>query len=568
MSHVSIGICVTLIFALCNGAAPARQPPASQLTSQEASEPDRSIAATDSFVLSDVKFSGNTVFSEARLREEIASYIARRVTIDELEDARIKLTRLYIDNHYITSGVILPDQDIDPDNAVVTFEVKEGKLERENVKLVGVDSKDQPKSLRLRESFIIDRIMAGARPVLRITNLKDRLELLRQNPNIKRINAELEPGAAPGESVLNVKVEEENPFNFGIEFSNRRPPSVGANRFELFASITNLTGNSDTFAARYTINKGELDEWEWAGLDEYSVAYVLPLNPSDATLELTYQRDDSPVIEAPFDELDISSKTDSVFVSLRQPIVRTTTADFDYREFAISLGIGFKQNTSELLGEPFSFSPGAANGRTKVAPVRFGQELIFRNQNRAISFRSLFSVGVDLFGATLRDDGLADRGVDSQYLTWLGQFQYVRRLPRTDNLLNFRVAGQIANDSLPSLEQFSVGGIDTVRGYRENQLVRDQAIVGTIEYRHSLIQRAGQSILEIAPFVDLGYARDVHKQLSNDTDFLSSVGVGLLFHPNETFSATIYYGYAFEDFDRSSDLQDIGVHFSIVYQPL
>lgn len=534
-------------------------------TSQPA--PDRSIAAADSIMLRDVRFTGNTVFSSDQLRNEIKSYIGRRITPDELEDARVKLTTLYISRNYITSGVILPDQEIDPNDAVVTFEAKEGTLQRADVKLEGVNAQNQPKKLWLHRSFIIDRIMAGAGKVLNIVRLKDRLELLRQNANVKRINAELEPGTSPGQSILNVKVEEASPFHFGIEFSNRRPPSVGPNRFELFGSITNLTGNSDALALRYTLNKGQLDDSEFAGMDEYSVFYSLPLNSSDTTLELSYQRDDSPVVESPFDELNITSVTDSAFVSIRQPLIRTTTADFDYRELAVSVGLGFRQNTSELLGLPFSFSPGAVGGRTKVAPLTFGQELIFRNQNRAISFRSTFNVGVDLFGATMKDDSIGGQGVDSQYLLWLGQFQYVWRIPTTDHLLIFRTAGQVANDSLPSLEQFSVGGMDTVRGYRENQLVRDEAIIATIEYRLPILHRAGQSILELAPFVDAGYARDVHELIPNETDFISSVGIGLLFHPSEKFSATIYYGYGFEDFGTDSDLQDIAIHFDLIYQP-
>ncbi|CAN5473606.1 hypothetical protein BH09PLA1_BH09PLA1_05740 [soil metagenome] len=549
------------VFAIAPRSVPAQHAPASQPAAE-------SIAAADSIQLRDVRFVGNTVFPSDRLRAEIKSYIGRRISPDELEDARVKLTKLYVAESYITSGVILPDQEIDPNDALVTFEVKEGKLARQNVKLEGVDAENRPKKLWLRPSFSVDRIIAGAGRVLDIDRLKDRLELLRQNQNVKRINAELEPGVLPGESILNVKVEEANPIHFGIEFSNRRPPSVGANRFELFGAVTNLTGNSDTLGLRYTINKGALSDPEFAGLDEYSVAYSLPLNSSDTTLELSYQRDDSPVVEAPFDELDITSQTDSVYVSIRQPLIRTTTADFDYHELAVSLGIGFRQNTSQLLGEPFSFSPGSVSGRTRVAPLRFGQELILRNQNRAISLRSTFSLGVDLFGATLRDDSAnSGSGVDSQYLSWLGQFQYVWRLPQTDNLLIFRAAAQVANDSLPSLEQFSVGGIDTVRGYRENQLVRDQAITATLEYRMSVWHRAGQSVMEIAPFIDIGYARDVHESIANETNFISSAGIGLLFHPNEKFSATIYYGYAFKDFGRTSDLQDIGIHFDLIYQP-
>ena len=55
--------------------------------------------------------------------------------------------------------------------------------------------------------------------------------------------------------------------------------------------------------------------------------------------------------------------------------------------------------------------------------------------------------------------------------------------------------------------------------------------------------------------------------MPGETDFISSVGIGLLFHPSEKFSATIYYGYGFEDFGTTSDLQDIAIHFDLIYQP-
>jgi hemolysin activation/secretion protein len=522
------------------------------------------LAAADTLLLKQVRFEGNRAVSTARLEQEILPYLNRRVSVDELEELRLKLTQLYIDAGYITSGVILPDQDVDPENGVILFQVIEGKLRRQDISLQAVDAANQPTKPWLRPSYVTNRVMIGAGDALNINRLKDSLEQLRQNPNIKRINAELQPGTEPGESKLDIKFEQATWFHAGIEFNNQRPPSVGANRFELFAYTNNLTSNGDTLSLRYTINKGTLDEWEWAGLDEYSVAYSLPLNAVDTTLDLIYERDDSPVVDEPFDELDITSKTDSFYIGLRQPVFRTTTAQFDYSELILSAGFSFKQNTSELLGEPFSFSPGADNGRTRASVVRLGQELNFRNQDRAMSFRSIFSIGVDAFGAT---EG--ELGVDSQFLAWLGQFQYVWRLPRTEHLLIFRASGQAANDSLPSLEQFSVGGMNTVRGYPENQLVRDNAFAATVEYRHSLWQRSGASVLEIAPFFDVGGGRDNHTFGTEDGngDVLCSAGVGVLFHPNEQFSATIYYGYAFKDFDQTSDLQDIGIHFAIVYQP-
>ena len=64
----------------------------------------------------------------------------------------------------------------------------------------------------------------------------------------------------------------------------------------------------------------------------------------------------------------------------------------------------------------------------------------------------------------------------------MGQFQWVQRLsPRI--LMLAKVNTQLTPDSLLSLEKISIGGVDTVRGYRQNQLVADNGVVGGVEVR-------------------------------------------------------------------------------------
>lgn len=54
---------------------------------------------------------------------------------------------------------------------------------------------------------------------------------------------------------------------------------------------------------------------------------------------------------------------------------------------------------------------------------------------------------------------------------------------KKDILFVARAAAQLTPDSLLPLEQFSVGGIATVRGYGQNQLVTDNGVLGSLEVR-------------------------------------------------------------------------------------
>ncbi|MDQ3960620.1 MAG: hypothetical protein M3255_10235 [Pseudomonadota bacterium] len=82
------------------------------------------------------------------------------------------------------------------------------------------------------------------------------MQLLQQDRLIDRINAELRPGLRPGESLLRVQVVERRPYEIGASFNNRRSPSVGGLRGEVYGALYNLTGFGDSLGARYGVTDG------------------------------------------------------------------------------------------------------------------------------------------------------------------------------------------------------------------------------------------------------------------------------------------------------------------------
>src|SRR5207248_2408577 len=108
----------------------------------------------------------------------------------------------------------------------------------------------------------------------------------------------------------------------------------------------------------------------------------------------------------------------------------------------------------------------AVDGETAVSVIRFGQEWVFRTQREVIAVRSNFHFGVQALDAT--ENGTAR---DGRFFAWLGQAQYVRRLDQRGTQVMLRGDAQWTSDQLLSLEQLAIGGINTVRGYRENLLV-------------------------------------------------------------------------------------------------
>ena len=490
-----------------------------------------------------VVVTGNTVFTPEELAGVTAPYENRPLNNEDLESLRRSLTLYYIDHGYINSGAIIPDQTVV--DGIITIQIVEGKLS--SIEIEG--------NKWFRDSYIKDRLAIGAGPPVNLNPLQQRLQLLQQDPRISRIHADMRPGTRPGESVLKVNVEEKTPFYAWLAFNNYQSPSVGAEQGVLTLAHQNLTGRGDILNLTYGRSKGMnplIDVW-----------YSLPVTVHDTTILLRYRKNDFNVIDEVFDPLDTESRCNIYEITLRHPLYRTLN-----QEFAVALTGNYLEDKTFLLGEPFSFYPGVENGESAVTALRFSQEWIYRTQHEVLAARSRFSFGIDALDATVHGSSLTP---DGRFLSWLGQFQWARVLKTWDTQLLFRTDVQISNQPLLPLEQIAVGGRYTVRGYRENLLVRDQALIASLELRIPIVQNAAWAeYLQLVPFSDYGYAKNKDLPTFYPRS-IYSVGLGLRWgvplmkSPAELkLDFEFYWGYALVDVNPPDhNIQDDGIHFQI-----
>jgi hemolysin activation/secretion protein len=133
-----------------------------------------------------------------------------------------------------------------------------------------------------------------------------------------------------------------------------------------------------------------------------------------------------------------------------------------------------------------------------------------------------------------------------------------------------RVDVQLANDALVPIEQFAIGGPDSVRGYRQNQLVRDGGAVGSLELRIPVWRTLeGRAILQVAGFLDYGRGWS-HGRDDSDADNLAGAGVGLRWTVADGLNATVYWAAELEGVREPDDrsLQDRGITFAVSYRPV
>ena len=446
----------------------------------------------------EIRLTGNTAISAQELATVTAPYANRDLTSEDIESLRLALTHYYINKGYINSGAIIPDQTVT--DGVVTLRIIEGELNQ--IEITG--------NTHLRANYIQNRLALDAGPPVNLNALQRRLQLLQQDPLIERLNAELSPGVGPGDSILHVRVDERRPYSVWIGFNNYQSPTVGAERGLISLAHQNLTGYGDSLSVTYGGSEGVNPQ-----LDAY---YTFPLTARDTTVSLEYRKNDFTAVEEPFDPLDIDSHSDIYGLTIRHPVYRTPN-----QEIAFALTGEHLESKQFLLGTPFSFSPGVENGKAKVTALRLALEWTDRSPTQVIAARSRFSVGVDVWDATINRSSLPD----GQFFAWLGQFQWAQRWGARNIQTLMRMDLQLASDPLLPLEQIAVGGRFSVRGYRENRLVRDNGFIASFETGIPVINNQWWAdMVQLVPFVDFGTAWNTTVPTPSPRT-LASVGMGL-----------------------------------------
>jgi hemolysin activation/secretion protein len=486
------------------------------------------------------RITGNTVFGEDELRAQIAQFEGREIGSEELEEARRRVTAFYIGKGYINSGALVPDQKVE--GGVVHLQVIEGRLAE-----VRVASGE-----RFAPDYIRDRVAPPAGAPLNVVPLQERIQVLLLNPRVERVNAELGPGERLGEAILRLDVKEAPPYEIGFVVANNRSPSIGGDYAGVKGAAHNLLGRGIDLGFRAGFTNG---------LDEAALALAVPVTPQDTVLSLRVEKNRAAVIEQPFKDIDIVSRFDTLELGVSHPFYRTVQ-----REFALGAYYAKRSNYTTLLGQPFPFVPGANDGTSIVRSLRFSADWLDRSETQVLAARAWVKFGLAGGGAT-RNPGFPDSNFTARY----AQLQWVRRLSEIGNQLVLRFDAQDTNGALLPSEKFALGGMDSVRGYRENRLVKDRGWAASAEYRHpvgrwlpeNFSERAEDGQIQLAAFFDVGRAVD-DQDTSPGRRVLASAGVGLRWDLNAVSQLRLYLAKPLLKVDTANPvLQDRGVHFSV-----
>lgn len=526
---------LVLLAVLATGPRPASA--ATPGTPALAPTPTHAAAATsspswpESFTLARVVAVGDDhpALSRAELQAMAAPFLHRPLRALDVEDLRQRVTQRLVDRGWVNSGALVDADALQGDT--LQLRLVTGRVQALRVRGQG----------RLHGSYLASRLLAPG-DALDTQLLQQRFQLLLADPLFDRVNVRLLPGARLGEAVLDVDVAPAPTLRATLLAHNQGAPAVGSAVAGVELLARNLSGWGDTASAVLSRSGGS---------DHVDLGWQLPLAARSPWLQLRYARGNASVVEEPLDSLDIASRVTSREAGLGWPVLNTV-------QHRLVLGATWaaRDNRTTLGGLPFSFVAGEDSGQARVQAWRWWQELTLRGSAGVLGLRSSWAAG----RSNVPTDSPVPGAPAARYRLWQGQAQASLPWGSSGAELRLRASAQHSRQALVSLEQFSLGGRHSVRGYRENTLVRDNGWALSAEGLWPLLGGDGTRRLALLPFVDAGAGH----QRGGPQQRLASAGLGLQLNW-DALEAELFYARRLQrrPVNTHGDLQDHGLHLSL-----
>lgn len=489
------------------------------------------------FVLRNARVEGAKSLPEEALSAVLADYTGRNVGTGELREIAARLTQAYIDRGYATSGVVFRASD--PGKGEALYEAIEGPVTQ--VRFVA-----PPRVASA--AWLTRQIVPDPAAPAKLDEIQERMASLRDAGTVDRINASLEPLPKLGESELVVYVEEPRPWTVTLDYDNYHSPVVGARRPSLGFTHRNLTGWGD----RLDLRAGRT-----SGLEDINAAWFGAIPTTRVLAGVRFERSDALAIDPPsFRSLDIKTLSETKGADLGWQFLTRPSLDLQAR-----LAFDRRKSDTTLLGIPFSFIAGLPDGRARADVFRASVLATRRGEADVAFLRVQGSRG----RATVPIEAV-DFAPESRFASAFAQVQYARRLTEGGLQALLRFEGQFTSDTLLPIERYALGGHATVRGYRENVLLRDRGALASAEVRTPIWRWDGKGRLEAGVFLDAAWSGNVRSVPDSLPARIASAGVSLLATGPWGLSARVDFALPNRRWlTENADLQDRGVQFRVAW---
>jgi hemolysin activation/secretion protein len=526
--------CLCMIVLLAAGAAPAA-------ASQQPGPAAGSAAArknSNPVHVERIVIRGNRALRARALQTVAAPYLGRDLGAADIEDLREALTLRYTAHGFVNSVVTL-DPNAPFHDGVLSFLAIEGRVKE--IRVNGLNG--------LRVSYVVDRVRGSEDETLNTEVLRERLLRLSEDPLFARVNSSIDSGADLSDAILNVDVQRARPYSLSVALNNYRPPAIGEKAYDVSAQVRDLTGLGDVVDADLS---GPLAS---AGGLGYGLDWQLPFDHYGSVATVSAAKINTVVTEEPLSALDVRSTIERQEFKLTQPVWSALG-----HQFSVGASVAHEQESTQA-DALYSLLTGMTEGSTRSLTVRLLPEYSYRSPQQYLS------VVLTWLHAELLDYPSGPRSVllpDQHYVVWTGQLHHVWDLTAAPFELESRLLVQRADARISDLHAQEIGGINSVRGFREDELLVGNIVNTNVDFRWLTLRGATARApnLALGTFFDWAAGHDA----GESTDTFSSCGFTVRLKWSRV-KADFAYGMplvrpAFVSEQRGS-WQDHGIHVQI-----
>jgi hemolysin activation/secretion protein len=330
--------------------------------------------------------------------------------------------------------------------------------------------------------------------ILHVLDVQREMNRINRTADLKVIPA-MSPGKEPGTVNVELKAEDKLPLHGSLELSNRAGANTSELRLNAAVHYDNLWDRDHSLSLQYQMSPQKSSE-----VEVFSGSYILPAPWNvDNSLVLYGVLSNS---ETAFGEgFKTQGKGGIIGTRYIMPLTpygnynHNAVAGIDYKKFDEATGTAGPTAGNDTAVEYLPFSLTYSGSLPDAGGVTMW------NATLNLAFR----------GAVTRQGNLAEKRFKANGNYFNAIFGVERRQKLPDGMgLNMKLDGQASDQALISNEQFTAGGMESVRGYRESAVSGDSAL-------HSITELIGP---DLAPRFRLGEGFQITPYTFYDFAFL------------------------------------------------
>lgn len=481
-------------------------------------QPPEKALAEGRFVLRAVDFDASEILSSEVRDGIVAAYMGREVTLSDLYALVEKINALYEEQGYITCRAYLPPQTIHEGRVRIgLFEGRVGTVEVQG-------------NAHTRSLYIEDRMKLKAGSVPRYRDMDEELRWFNATNDVM-LHLTLKAGEKPGTTDFVLTAKEPTNDAFTLYGDNAGSETTGRWREGVYYTNRSLFGWRDRLTLGFLHTQG---------LNSFMAGYSYPLGTSGTRLELSYSTNSTKVIGGQYHDwgIPVNGHASALQAALSHPFCVTPymRAEASFT-FSRQHSVTDMEEVSSLLDDIFT------EGTAALAFTHYGRGKAFYHRHA-------------LTGGKWKNASLSRLAKPSNryaFYTFSGVYQMGAA---HGQLFTLRTNLQISKtDDLRPSKQFFLGGVYSVRGYKENLLGAPNGFSCSLEYAAPVLNKPAVSLYG---FLDYGTLWG-GSQLA-EHHMLLSTGLGLRAQIEDNISLdmaagiplrrTVGYSAALEKVDR------------------